>query len=162
MSIKKFVSKNKEYIISITAALTVGAVSTLLTKSSMEKFEAVKKPPLTPPSIVFPFVWTALFVLMGVSAARVYKKRSKAPQKAKEALIIYAISLFFNFFWSIIFFNMREYFFAFAWLIALWVLIIMTICSYKKIDKIAAYLQIPYFVWVSFAGYINLGVYLSQ
>jgi len=64
------------------------------------------------------------------------------------------------FFWTILFFNAKEFLFSFVWLIVLWILILLTILSYKKTDKIAAYLQIPYLIWVTFAGYLNYMIYL--
>lgn len=158
--IKNCIKKYKEYIISIAIALLVGIMSTLLTRKNMNMFDNIKQPPLTPPKAVFPIVWTILFILMGISAAMVYKKKSEKETEVRNALVIYGVSLLFNFLWSIIFFNMQTFLFAFIWLIALWVLVAVTIIEYMKINRCAAYLQIPYLVWVTFAGYINLGVFL--
>ena len=113
-----------------------------------------------PPSMVFMVVWTILFILMGISAARIYMYIDTNERQVREALTTYGISLAFNFMWSIIFFNMQTFLFAFFWLISLWILIIITIIEYRRIDKLAAWLQIPYFLWVTFAAYINLAVYL--
>ena len=144
--------KYKPYIIEILIALAVGGLSAYLTKDSMATFEALKKPPLSPPAILFPVVWTILFILMGISAGMIYKKSGSVP-------FIYRLSLIVNFLWSIIFFNMEAYLFAFVWLLLLLVLIILTITEYAKIDKTAAYLQLPYLIWVIFAGYLNFFIW---
>ena len=144
--------KYKPYIIEILIALAVGGLSAYLTKDSMATFEALKKPPFSPPAVLFPVVWTILFVLMGISAGMIYKKSGSVP-------FIYRLSLIVNFLWSIIFFNMEAYLFAFVWLLLLLVLIILTITEYVKTDKTAAYLQIPYLIWVIFAGYLNFFIW---
>lgn len=144
--------KYKPYIIEILIALAVGGLSAFVTKDSMEAFDALVKPPLSPPSFIFPVVWTILFILMGISAGMIYKKSGSVP-------FIYRLSLIVNFLWSVIFFNMGAYLFAFVWLLLLLVLIILTILEYSKIDKTAAYLQIPYLIWVAFAGYLNFFIW---
>lgn len=150
--------KIKSYLFFILSALAVGGLSAFFTRNSMSIYDDILTPPLSPPSVVFPIVWTVLFTLMGISAAMIYN--SSAPQKQKEnALLTYAISLAVNFFWSLIFFNLRAFLFAFLWLLLLLYLIIKTILQYYKINKLAAYLQIPYAVWVTFAGYLTLGIW---
>lgn len=144
------------YAVSIAVALGVGSLSALLTSNSMDIYSSVETPPLSPPSIVFPIVWTILFILMGISSARVLIANN---YKWNNALTVYVIQLAVNFLWSIIFFNMRAFLFAFIWLILLWVLIIVMIRGFYKYDKAAAFLQIPYLVWVTFAGYLNFGIY---
>lgn len=152
--------KIKPYVISIIIALGVGILSSLFTGSNMDIYNDIEKPALAPPSILFPIVWTALYILMGISAAIVYNNRSDDPAAAQKGLTTYAVSLAVNFFWSIIFFNMRAYLFAFVWLILLLYLIISTIIHYHKVSPLAAYLQIPYAVWVTFAGYLNFSIWL--
>ena len=150
--------KNKKaLIISILISVGVGALSALLTRNSMDVYEKVIQPPLSPPSWIFPVVWTILFVLMGISAYLIYRSDSLY---RNSALRIYAIQLVVNFFWSIIFFNLEMYLLSFLWLLLLLLLIILMIMSFFKINKTAAYLQIPYLLWVTFAGYLNLGIYL--
>ena len=148
------------YAAGIALPLIVGIVSALLTRGNMDIYEQVKTPPLSPPSILFPIVWTALYVLMGVSSLLVLYNAGKAPAEAKTGLIFYGISLIFNFFWSILFFNLRAFLFSFIWLIALLVLIVLTVVNYAKVNKIAACLQIPYALWVAFAGYLNAGIWI--
>ena len=149
----------KKLIISILIPLLVGGVSAFLTRNSMATFESVAKPPLSPPGWLFPVVWTILYILMGIASYLV--SISKGPKTLSDsALAIYALQLVFNFFWSIIFFNMEAYLFAFVWLIALWLLILWTTVSFYKINKTAGLLMIPYLIWVAFAGYLNFGIYL--
>ncbi len=153
-------AKIKPYIISVLIALAVGGISALLTMGNMNIYSEVTTPPLSPPGFLFPIVWTILFILMGISAAIIYGKREEYPNEVRRALTVYALSLVVNFLWSIIFFNMRSFLFAFVWLLLLWFLILRTIMLYKPISPVAAYLQIPYLVWVTFAGYLNLGIFL--
>ena len=100
---------------------------------------------------------------MGISAAVIYTSHSASVAQRKRTLYTYAASLVVNFFWSIIFFNMRAFAFAFIWLLLLLYLIIKTIIQYREIEPTAAYLQIPYALWVAFAGYLNFGIwYLNR
>ena len=147
------------YAISIAIALGVGGLSALLTMGNMSLYEEVIQPPLAPPSILFPIVWTVLYVLMGVSAAIIYTDSRVEKSERTAALMPYWASLFVNFFWSILFFNFRAFLPAFIWLILLEFLIVMTIISYRRINTGAAYLQIPYAVWVAFAGYLNIAIW---
>ena len=151
--------KIKPYIISILIALAVGALSAFLTRNNMDIYSEVVTPPLSPPSILFPIVWTALYILMGISAAMIYTDGTASRSAKENALTTYAASLIFNFAWSIIFFNLRAFLVSFVWLLVLLGLIIKTIADYRKINKTAAYLQIPYALWVTFAGYLNLGIW---
>lgn len=153
-------SKIKPYAVSILLTLAVGGLSGFLTSMGMDSFDALTKPPLTPSSFLFPIVWTVLFILMGVGAARIFMTEPTAARN--RALIVYVVQLAVNFFWSIIFFNLQAYAFAFFWLILLWVLILTMIYLFCKIDKPAALLQIPYAIWVTFAGYLNLMIWLMN
>lgn len=149
--------KWKTLLISVAVPLIIGGLSAVLTAGSMGNFKLLEKPPLSPPAAVFPVVWTVLFVLMGIASYLVL--RSNTPKEEKEkALQIYAIQLFFNFFWSILFFNFNLYTFSFVWLVALLILILSTALAFGRIEKTAGYLLIPYIVWVIFAGYLNLGI----
>ena len=150
----------KNYIVSIVIALAVGGLSALLTMGNMDLYSEITRPPLSPPSILFPIVWTVLYTLMGISAAMIYGERNAKPAEVNRALIVYGLNLFLNFFWSIIFFNMRAYLFAFVWLVALWAVILIMIVKYYRIKPIAGILQIPYILWVTFAGYLNFAIFL--
>ncbi|MBQ3065079.1 MAG: tryptophan-rich sensory protein [Clostridia bacterium] len=146
------------YAISIAIPLAVGGLSAYLTKDNMQIYSTVETPPLSPPSILFPIAWTILYILMGISAATVLIDREKDPVSADRGLSRYALSLAFNFVWSILFFNFQNFLFSFVWLLVLLALIIGTILSYHSVSKKAAYLQIPYALWVAFAGYLNFGI----
>lgn len=150
----------KTYAISIAAALAVGGLSALLTSGNMDIYSEIEKPPLAPPSVLFPIVWTLLYILMGVGAAMIFLQREENPRVARNALVTYGVSLFLNFFWSIIFFNMQSFLFAFIWILLLWASILATILQYRKISSLAAALQVPYLLWVTFAAYLNLAIYL--
>lgn len=153
--------KIKVYIMSIAIALAVGGLSALLTKDSMNIYGSIVKPPLSPPSIVFPIVWTILFILMGISSAIIYLK-GKADSKVNitDSVFLYILNLIVNFSWSIIFFNFRMFFLAFICIVILWLIIFAMIVAFGKISKLSAYLQIPYLLWVTFAGYLNLAIFL--
>lgn len=148
----------KPYVYSILFALAVGAVSALLTRNNMDIYTDIAKPALAPPMWLFPVVWSILFILMGISSAMIYIADNREIQST--ALTIYAVQLIVNFFWSIIFFNMRAFLFAFLWLVLLWILIVFMIICFAKIKPLAAWLQIPYLLWVTFAGYLTLMIYL--
>lgn len=146
----------RNLIFCIAAPLIVGGLSALLTKDSMIMFDYVKKPPLTPPTWLFPVVWTLLYALMGLASYLVLT----AKKQSRTALIFYAVQLVFNFFWSIIFFDLGDYLFALIWLLALLTLIVITTVQFYKLDKKAGFLLLPYILWVSFAGYLNYGIYM--
>ena len=147
--------KAKPYIISIVLSLTVGGLSALAIANNMNIYDKITAPPLSPPGWLFPIVWTILFILMGVSAAIIFT--SDSLQK-DDALFVYAVSLVLNFSWSIFFFNMLSFLLSFIILVALWLSILITIIKYYKINKAAAWLQLPYLLWVTFAGYLNLAI----
>lgn len=149
----------KRLILCLAVPLVVGAAAVLLTQNSMETFEALKQPPLSPPGWLFPVVWTALYLLMGISSYLVCVSDAAREEKAR-ALWAYGVQLAFNFLWPIFFFNLAWYLFAFAWLVALWILILITALRFRRIRSLAGRLLIPYLLWVAFAGYLNLGIYL--
>ncbi len=149
----------KALIFSILIPLAVGWLSALFTSDSMQGFDMIIKPPLSPPSWLFPVVWTILYTLMGIASYLVYT--SNAPKdKVSTALTFYGIQLVVNFFWSLIFFNLEAYLFAFFWLVLLWALIVVTTILFWRINRTAGILLIPYLLWVTFAGYLNYAIYL--
>ena len=149
--------KLKPFITSLSISLGVGLLSSILTSSSMNIYENINKPNLSPPSITFPIVWTILFILMGISAYLIYI--SKSPNK-KNALKIYATQLIINFIWPLLFFKAQNYFISFICLIILWILILFMIINFYNINRLSGLLQIPYIIWVTFAGYLNFMVYI--
>ena len=147
----------KKLLISLAVPLGVGGLSALLSGGGMKAFEQMEQPPLSPPGWLFPVVWTVLYLAMGLASYLV--SRANAPESVKHrAQKAYALQLGFNFFWSILFFRLGLYYTAFVWLVALWVLILVTAVRFSRIDKRAGYLLLPYLLWVTFAGYLNLGV----
>lgn len=149
----------KTYAFWILLAEAVGALSGWITREGTQIYNTtIERPPLSPPSIVFPIVWGLLFALMGIGAARIYLAPASAARS--RSLLIFLIQLLFNFFWSIIFFNFQAFGFAFIWLILLWLLILWMILSFRQVDKLAAWLQVPYLLWVTFAAYLNFGVWI--
>ena len=148
----------KQYAFWIALSEAVGLLSGFLTRKGTEVYsQMLQKPPLSPPGWLFPVVWTALYALMGISAARI----SAAPptQASRQGLNLFIAQLVVNFFWSPIFFNARAYGFALLWLLLLWVLVLLMILQFRKVDKTAAFLQIPYLLWLTFAAYLNYAVW---
>ena len=146
----------KPLVISLLISLGTGGLSALLTRNEMEHYKALNQPPLAPPAMVFPIVWGILFTLMGISAYLVYISHSK---EKKRALILYGVQLVMNFAWTLIFFNRHAYLLAFIWLVALWLVILAMIIDFFKVRPLAGWLQIPYLLWVAFAGYLNIMIY---
>ena len=149
----------KTYAFWIVLAQAVGGLSGWLTREGTKVYQSsVAQPPLSPPPLVFPIVWGILFALMGIGAARVYL----APPSGRRtrALAVFLLQLVFNFFWSIIFFNLQAFGFALLWLIALWGLILWMIFAFARVDQAAAVMQVPYLLWVTFAAYLNAGVWV--
>ena len=149
----------RKLVVCIALPLIVGWISSLSTQGSMEVFETINKPYLSPPGWVFPVVWTILYILMGI-ASYIVLTSGQSQYKIKMALAVYLIQLAFNFVWPIIFFNAQKYLLAFVWLIVLWVLILITTVLFGNISKTAGKLMIPYLLWVTFAGYLNYSIYM--
>lgn len=149
----------KKLIISILIPLAVGGAAALIANGSFKDFEALNKPPLAPPAWAFPAAWTLLYILMGIAAYLVYCSE-KYPGRIERALTFYAVQLFMNFCWTLIFFNLKLYLAAFIWLVLLWGAIAGTALLFRFISKPAGWLMLPYLAWVAFAGYLNMGVYI--
>ncbi|MBE7003131.1 MAG: tryptophan-rich sensory protein [Ruminococcaceae bacterium] len=149
----------KIYALWIGIAEAVGALAGFLTREGTKLYAAsVTKPPLSPPALVFPIVWGILYALMGVGAARV--ALSPPSVLRTRGLRLFLLQLAFNFVWSLLFFNLQAFGVAFVWLVILWALILMMALAFGRVDRPAALLQIPYLIWVAFAGYLNFGVWL--
>ncbi len=149
----------KRFLISLALPLAVGGLSALITKDNMDLYSEIITPPLSPPGWVFPVVWTILYALMGVSLYLVWSS-NVAFYKKQRAFTFFGIQLLLNFIWSPIFFNERWFLLAFMVLVLLWIFTLLMITSFYKISKVAGLLQIPYIIWLSFAGYLNLAIYL--
>jgi benzodiazapine receptor len=148
----------KSYVIFTALTEAVGLLAGFLTQDGLENYGSILKSALTPPAFVFPLAWTILFALMGIGAARVWRA---PPSRARTGGIrLFALQLAVNFFWSLIFFRWQAFGGSFLWLVFLWVLIWGMILSFAKADLKAALLQIPYLLWVTFAGYLNYAVWM--
>lgn len=149
--------KWKTYAFWIVFTEAVGLLSALLTREGVAYYSAfVRQPSFAPPAVLFPIVWTVLYALMGVGAARIWM--AEPGNTRSECLRLYGLQLAFNFFWSLIFFNLRHYGFALVWLVVLWLLILAMLLLFKKVDRLAGLLQIPYLLWVAFAGVLTAAV----
>ncbi len=120
-------------------------------------YQNLNKPLLSPPGIVFPIVWSILYILLGISSTIIYNSNS---YNKNYTLLVYFLGLILNFLWPLIFFNGQLFLFAYIILIFIMIFTIKTIIEFNKINKISSYLLIPYFFWLIFALYLNLGVYL--
>lgn len=146
------------YILSALIALAVGGLSGLLSMEGMEIYaQTVSKPSLTPPGWLFPVVWTVLYILMGISSGRIWLAEPSLVRST--ALNLYVTQLVVNFFWSLIFFNAQAFGAAAAWLFIMLALVVLMILQFWKVNKAAALLLIPYYIWLCFAAYLNLGVW---
>lgn len=148
----------KKLILCLAIPLAVGGLSALLS-GGMGSYRTLYKPPLSPPGWVFPVVWTILYLLMGYASYRVLV--SGAPkEQIRQALLFYGLQLFVNFIWSPIFFGLEWRLAAFIVLLLLWLLVCLTLHRFSAIDERAGDLLLPYILWITFAGYLNLGAYL--
>ncbi len=148
-------SKFRIYAPAIALPLLSGAAVGLLTSGSMD-FDMLKKPPLSPPAILFPIVWTILYVLMGVSYGLI---KDRSTPDSTDSLVYY-LQLVVNLLWPVAFFVLKWRLFAFFWLLLLDVLVVIMALRFCRKDKTAGRLQIPYTIWVLFATYLNFGVWI--
>ena len=148
-------SNIKIYVKSILIPLIVGGVVSLITSSSID-YDSLQRPFLSPPGIAFPIVWSILYVLMGVSYG-ILKSNNQVDSKIN---FIYYTQLVVNAFWSIFFFLLKWRLFSFLWIILLAVLVFLMIKEFYNKNKTAGLLQIPYLIWVIFASYLNISIYL--
>ena len=155
MAIRFNIEKIKMYALAIIIPLALGGIVGFITSGSMD-YDMLRQPALSPPAILFPIVWTILYILMGVSFGLLMDK-GVLDDNAKW---IYYIQLFVNLVWPILFFTLKWRLLAFIWIIVLDFLVLTMVVKFYGKDKIAGMLQIPYLAWVLFATYLNLGVYL--
>ena len=147
----------KKYAAWILMAEAAGALAGWLTREETQIYTMLQQPPLAPPAIVFPVVWGILYALMGIGAARI--RLTPESSERERSLLLFWIQLSVNFFWSILFFQLQAFGPALLWLILLWLLILGMIASFRKVDPLTAWLQIPYLLWVTYAAYLNFGIW---
>lgn len=147
----------RSYALCIGAALAVGGLGSLITRDGMPRYALALKPPYTPPSVLFPIVWTLLYILMGVGMARVWRTGAA---KRRPAALLFAAQLAANFLWTLFFFGLGAYGLAFWWLLLLEALVIWLLLAFRRIDPLAGYLQLPYALWCTFAALLNRAIWL--
>ena len=155
MSVSVNWNKIKTYAVSILVPLALGAIVGWLTSGSMD-YAMLEQPPLAPPPILFPIAWSILYTLMGISHGILQANRLSD----RESESIYYAQLIVNLLWTVIFFVLKLRLAAFLWIILLDILVIVMAIRFYRRDKTAGLLQLPYIVWVLFATYLNLGIYL--
>lgn len=148
----------KKLLFNLALPLAVGGLATLVS-GGMGGYPALNQPPLSPPGWVFPVVWTILYLLMGYAAYRV-QNSDATEESVRQAMLFYYIQLGLNFLWPILFFGFEAYLLAFVELLILWIAICVSMWKFYRIDERAGDLLLPYLLWVTFAAYLNLGVYL--
>ena len=146
----------KQLLFYVIITIAIGSAPALFINIG-DVYKSLEKPPLSPPRIVFPIVWTILFILMGISIYRIVRTDNFGVDSLKK---LYFVQLIVNAFWTPIFFGLELFGFAFIWLILLLILVVIMTVKFHYIDKVSAYLLIPYIIWLIFAGYLNFSIYL--
>ena len=151
-------SKILKLIISILICQGAGVIGSLFTSPAISTWYAtIQKPSFNPPNWIFAPVWTLLFLLMGISLYLIWSKGFKY-KETKIAIFIFFVQLILNILWSILFFALQSPLYAFIEIIILWFIILLMIISFYKVSKIAAYLLLPYIIWISFASVLNFSI----
>lgn len=156
-------NKIAKLIFSLVLPIAIGGFSGYLVRNEMNTlwFTTLAKPSFNPPSYLFGPVWALLYILMGISLFLIWN--TPKTQQRQKALTVFGIQLFFNFWWSIIFFSIHTILVSVVDILLMWFLIIYMITLFKKIKPVAAYLQIPYLFWVTFATILNISIwYLNK
>lgn len=154
-SLKKIITN----IILVLIPGIIGFLSSRLAGNTAIVYNSFKKPPLSPPPIVFPIVWGILYLLMGISLVLAYRK-SKSKEEFLDSAIYFFAQLFLNFLWPIVFFKYQAFFYAVLILIAMWIFTGITVLKFYRINHLSGILLIPYWLWLTFALYLNIGVWL--
>ena len=146
----------KKLIIITIITFIVGTFFSFFTMNSMDTFKDLSKP-INVPGVLFPIVWSILYLLMSISCYLIVQSNDK---DKKEGIILYAIQLVINSLWTLIFFGFGAYLLSFIWIIIFLIVVIIMLAKFYNINKIAMYINIPYVLWLLFAAYLNLGIYL--
>lgn len=149
----------KRLLFCLLVPLGVGGLAAFLTRANMSIFDSIAKPALAPPAWVFPVVWNVLYILMGIASYRIAHAPKPTGYK-NQTLILYSIQLFFNFVWSLLFFNMSAFGFAFVWLCLMLAQILWLCIRAYFIDRVAFWCLLPYLLWCTFAAYLNWQIYI--
>ncbi|MCM8820691.1 MAG: tryptophan-rich sensory protein [Candidatus Omnitrophica bacterium] len=153
-----------KFVISISVCFMAGIIGSFFTSSSVNTwYKTLNKPVFNPPDWLFAPVWTFLYIIMGLSLSIVWNSEDTLHKKKRyTGLTFFSIQLFLNMLWSAFFFGLKNPLMAFIEIIFLWVSIIITFLSFKKISVFAGYLLFPYLLWVSFAGFLNYAIYVMN
>lgn len=146
--------KARSLIKNILISSGIGLLAAFFTGNFSNVYDQIARPALAPPAWLFPIVWTVLYVFMGISAYIINEEKSQR-SAVSSALATYYLQLAINFIWPFLFFNFRLFRFSFIWLVGLWILVLVMMIKFYKINKTAAYLQLPYLAWLTFAAYLN-------
>ena len=153
-------NKYLKIIYCVAICLAVGYLSSNVTQSSITTwYPEIKKPSFNPPNWVFAPVWTMLFIMMGIAAGMIWNQLENQRELVKKALLFFTVQLLLNALWSYLFFGLNNVLLALIEVILLWLVIYETFHIFRKIDKKAAYLFIPYLIWVAFAAILNGSIY---
>ena len=153
-------SKYLRIIYCVAICLVVGYLSSITTQSSINTwYPTLIKPSFNPPNWLFAPVWTLLFIMMGIAAGMIWKHLESQRELVKKALLFFTVQLLLNALWSYLFFGLNNVLLALIEVILLWLVIYETFHIFRKIDKKAAYLFIPYLIWVAFAAVLNGSIY---
>ncbi|RYY86711.1 MAG: tryptophan-rich sensory protein [Chitinophagaceae bacterium] len=148
--------------ISLLIPQVVGGTAGLFTITEVGSwYQGINRPTWNPPGWLFGPVWTTLYVLMGIALYLVWKGQERSAQKTR-AIWLWGMQMLANFCWSFIFFNQHRIGLAFAEIVLLWLLILLTIFAFARISKTAAWLLVPYISWVTFAGILNYTIWVMN
>lgn len=142
-------------VLPVVGAILVGYI----TRNSMVIYNSLIRPIFAPPAIIFPIVWTSLYILMGLASYRIYMHRDLG-EDVGSALFFYLIQLLLNYLWPLLFFSFRLYGLAFIETLILGIFVVITFIKFLKIDKIAGFLLVPYLIWMLFAGVLNFFLWM--
>ena len=153
-------NKYLKIVICVAICLTVGYLSSIVTQSSIQTwYPTIEKPSFNPPNWVFAPVWTLLFIFMGIAAGLIWDKINTDRELVKKGLLFFGVQLALNALWSYLFFGLNNILLASIEIVLLLLIIYETYLIFKKIDKKASYLLIPYMLWVSFASVLTVTIY---
>lgn len=147
--------KWKQLAFSLVIAVSIGMISIFMTQNHMFIYSQIHKPPFAPSKEMFAWIWCILSILMGISAYLIYNTED---YMKNSALYMYATQLLTAICWPILFFNFHQFFLSFLILILLWMMVMIMIAAFSSIHKVAAILQLPYIIWLSFVLYLNIGI----
>lgn len=149
----------KPFLFHLAIPLLVGGIAALLINGHTDQYASLPKPPLSPPMWVFPVAWSILYVLMGISS---YLLSRTHCSDRNAAFTLYGCQLVLNFIWPLLFFNAQSYLISFLCLVLLWILVLVMMVRFYRCSTLAAWLQLPYLLWLTFAGYLNFFIWQLQ